>query len=99
MMRSISSMSATIPWRVAAIRARELEPSRSRASGVRRSCDTPASSSARSCSICRRFASIALKPRLTAAISEGPRLGQRLRRLAATDAGDRGFELAQRRAR
>ncbi len=71
-------------------------PSRSRASGVRRSCDTPASSSARSCSSWRRLAIMRLKPRLSATISGRTRFGQRRRRLAATDALDRGVELAQR---
>ena len=72
MMRSISSMSATMPVRIDSSRRPSSMPRRRRASGVRRSCDTPASSTARSCSIWRRLAIIALKPRLTAAISEGP---------------------------
>ena len=52
-------------------------PRRRRASGVRRSCETPASSTARSCSICRRLPVIALKPRLTARDLGGPALRQR----------------------
>ena len=71
MIRSISSMSATMPACAAASPCIST-PSRSRASGVRRSCETPASNSARSRSICDRFASIALKRRLTATISLGP---------------------------
>ena len=72
MIRSISSMSSTMPARVASSRASISMPSRSRASGVRRSCETPASSSARSCSSWRRLAAIRLTPRFSATISEGP---------------------------
>ena len=75
MMRSISSMSATMPARVASSGVSSSMPSRSRASGVRKSCETPASSTARSRSIWRRLPSIALNPRLTAAISDGPDSG------------------------
>ena len=72
MIRSISSMSSIMPARVASSRASISMPRRSRASGVRRSCETPASSSARSCSSWRRFAIIRLKPRFRLAISDGP---------------------------
>ena len=71
-------------------------PRRSRASGVRRSCETPASSSARSCSSWRRFAVIRLTPRLSVAISDGPLSGSGGGDLAAADALDGRVELAQR---
>ena len=75
MIRSISSMSSTIPSRAPASRPSISMPSRNRASGVRRSCDTPASSSARSCSSWRRFCVITLNPRFSVAISDGPLSG------------------------
>ena len=96
MMRSISSMSATIPVRSASSRVPISTPRRSRASGVRRSCDTPASSTARSCSICRRLAVIVLKPRLTAAISEGPDSGSGGGVSPRPTRVDRGRQFAQR---
>ena len=96
MMRSISSMSATMPARVASSRARSSMPRRSRASGVRRSCETPASST--------RAIALDLpqvrEHRVESAIDRGDlrraRFRQRRRRLAAPDALDRVLELAQR---
>jgi len=51
--------------------------SRSRASGVRRSCDTPASSTVRAASSSSTSRAISLKRRLKAAISRGPVSGRR----------------------
>ena len=96
MIRSISSMSATMPARVASSRALISTPRRSRASGVRRSCETPASSSARSCSSWRRLAAIRLTPRLSVAISDGPCSGSGGGVSPRPDALDGRGELAQR---
>ena len=96
MIRFISSMSSTMPARVASSRASISMPRRSRASGVRRSWETPASSSARSCSSWARLAAIRFTPRFRVDDLRGAVLGQRRRRLAAADALDRRAEFAQR---
>ena len=97
MILSISSMSARPCPRAPARRAcRPRSPGAAGPAGVRRSCDTPASSSARSCSAWRRLASIWLKPRLRVTISDGPCLRQRRRRPALADVGDGVVQLAQR---
>ena len=72
MMRSISSMSVTIAVTSLSGAPDISMPSRSRASGVRKSCDTPARISARSSSMRARLPVIWLKARATTAISCGP---------------------------
>ena len=96
MMRSISSMSATIPARSASSRVLISTPRRSRASGVRRSCETPASSSARSCSMLAQIGGHRVEAAIDRGDLGGTGLGQRRRRFAAADARDRGRQLAQR---
>src|SRR5438034_8854 len=76
MIRSIASMSSTMPCRASSSCVSTSMPRRSRASGVRRSCETPARSSARSSSIRRRLESISLNPRLRLTISDGPFSGR-----------------------
>ena len=72
MMRSMSSMSDVIPVFSCGSAPAISSPRRRRASGVRRSCDTPASTSARSSSRRARSRAIWLKARETVWISAGP---------------------------
>ena len=69
MMASSWAMSATMCWRASASATLISVSRRSRASGVRRSCEMPASITTRSCSIFDSCAAMRLKPMLTSRTS------------------------------
>ena len=69
MMVSTCAMSATMCSRASSSGTLISVSSRSRASGVRRSCEMPASISARSCSILDSWSAMRLKPTFTSRIS------------------------------
>ena len=70
MMASSCAMSAAIKSRVSRSATLNSVSRRKRASGVRRSCEMPASIKARSCSILAKRSAIRLKPMFTSRISE-----------------------------